>query len=231
MPFVQAESFEPLVMLAMRESGAAGCAVEGAGPSDGPDVPLYRYGLQEPPEPQSGLAVARIPLQVQNRGVGFITFVFRGQEVPEAASPILERLARTLESIWQSLVTPETVTQLVARIRRLQASLADLRFADQARGFLIRPEPGAGEMMASEVERVLGVGRLEGFLEQLACALDEQLGERKVISQAKNLLQRNYGLSEGEAHARLRRSSRRSRRRLGDVAQMVIEGEYDNQSA
>lgn len=227
---VRAESFEPLVILAMRETGAEGCALDAAGPGDSPGFTLYHCGLIVPPGGQAGLAVARLPLQVQNREVGSITFVFRSQEVPEAAFPVLERLVRTLESIWLSFVTPETVTQLVTRIRRLQASLADLRFADRARGLVAHPEPGAGEIMASQVECVLGAGSLEALLGQLARDLEEQLGERKVISEAKNLLQRNYGLSEGEAHARLRRRSRQSRRRLHDVAQMVIEGEYDTQS-
>lgn len=230
MLLVNAESFEPLLLLAMRESGAAGCALVAVGPNDGPDIPLCHYGLPEPLGPQAGIAVARFPLQVQNRGVGLITFLFRGLEVPEAAPPILKRLALTLESIWQSFVTTETVMQQVARIRRLQASLADLRFADQARGLLITPEPRASEVMALQVERVLGASRLEVCLGQLARELEDQLDQRKLITQAKNFLQRNYGLSEGEAHARLRRRSRRSRRRLGDVAQMVIEGQHDTQS-
>ena len=69
------------------------------------------------------------------------------------------------------------------------------------------------------------------LLQQFAQDLEEQIEERRLIARAKSLLQNTYGISEEQAHARLRLSSLRSRRRLGEVADQLIKGQYGTQSA
>jgi hypothetical protein len=224
-----AGSLAPLALLAMQETGAEGYVLY-ANENDGIPVRLCSCGLAVPTGPQEGLSVARLPLRVQNREVGSLAFVFRGREVPEQAGRPLKRLVRTLESIWSLYATPDRAIDLVTRITRQQAELADLKIADRAQGFLVHPEPGAGEAMALHVECVLRARRFEALLDQFARDLEDQIQERKVITRAKSLLQSAHGLTEEEAHAQLRLSSRRSRRRLVDVAHQLIKGKYENES-
>ncbi len=225
-----AGSLAPLALLAMRETGADGYVLY-AHESDGTLVRLSSCGLPVPVAPEEGLAVARFLLRVQNREVGSLAFVFRAAGVPERAARPLNRLVRTVESIWSLHAAPDRAIDLVTRIARQQAELADLKIADRAQGFLTHPEPGAGEAMALHVECVLRARRFEALLDQFARELEDQIEERKVISRAKSLLQDTHGLTEEEAHAQLRLSSRRSRRRLVDVAQQLIKGKYENESA
>jgi hypothetical protein len=217
----QAVSFAPLAALAMRETGAAGYGLYAYESGGTVPVRLYGCGLPIPAGPQPGLAVAQFGLQVEHRKVGFIAFVFRAP-VPEEAIRTLEQLARTLESVWSLFVTPQKVIELARRISRRQAELADLKVAERAQGFLNHCKPGAGETMAVHVEYVLRTRRFETLLEQCARDLEDQIAERKVIAQAKNLLQMVHGVSEEEAYAQLRLSSRRSRRRIFDVANQLI---------
>jgi hypothetical protein len=219
----QAASFAPLALLAMRETGAAGYGLYAYESGDTVPVRLYGCGLPIPAGPQEGLAVVRFEFQVENRKVGFLAFVFRASAVADEANRVLERLARTLESVWSLFVTPQTAIELAKRISRRQAELADLKIAERARGFLSHPEPGAAETMAVHVECVLRTRRFEQLLEQCARDLEDQIEERKVIAQAKSLLQTVHGVSEEEAYAQLRLSSRRSRRRIFEVAHQLIQ--------
>jgi ANTAR domain len=219
----RAGSFAPLALLAMRETGADGYVLEAYENDAGP-VRLSTCGVTVPAGKQEGLSVARFALRVQNREAGSLAFVFRAPAVPAQAWRTLERVARTLESIWCLYVPPDRAIDLVTGIARQQAELADLKIADRAHGFLHHPEPGAGETMALHVECVLSARRFEAMLEQFSRDLEEQIEERRVITQAKNLLEATQGFTEDEAHAQLRLSSRRSRRRLVEVARQLIEG-------
>jgi len=179
---------------------------------------------------QDGLSEIRFPLRVDDAETGLMAFVFRAGEVSEGSRRVLERVARAIESIWALSSAPLGVVELATRVAQLQHELADLKIADRARGFLEHPEPNAIGILAHHVEGVLQARRLEALLAQLAGELEEQINERKVIAQAKYVLQKAYGLSEEQAYARLRATSRKSRRRLGVVAQQFIESEYDTQS-
>ena len=224
----QVESLAPLALLAMRETGAAGYAIHRFDGNSA--ICLSSYGLSIAEGREDGLLVAHFSLRVEGTEVGTLSFVFRSLGIPESACGILERLARTIESVWLLSYTPDTLIQLATRIGRLHAELADLKIADRARGFLAHPEPNATGILARHVESVLQARRFEAQFEQLVGELEGQIHERKLISEAKSLLQRSHGSSEEEAYARLRVTSRRSRRRLGDVAQQVIERKYDAHS-
>jgi hypothetical protein len=103
----QAASFAPLALLAMREMGADGYVLYTYENGGSFPVRLCGEGLPVPCCERGGLAVARIPLRVQNREVGYIGFVFRGAAVPEGAAGTIESLARTLESIWSCSRVPK----------------------------------------------------------------------------------------------------------------------------
>jgi hypothetical protein len=226
----QAGSFGPLALLMMRETGAEGYVLYAYEQRSSFPVRLSAYGLDVPPCEHEGLSVARLPLRLQNREVGWLAFVFRAAAIPEDTRRLLERLARMFESIWSLFYDPERVIDLATRISRRQAELADLKIAERALGFLKHPEPGAAETMALHVESVLRTRRFEAILDQFAGDLDDQLEERKIIAEAKNLLQSTQGITEEEAYSQLRLSSRRSRRRIFEVAHQLVKARPNAQS-
>jgi hypothetical protein len=220
----QAGSFEPLVLLVMRETSADGYVLYGYEQDCAFPVRLSSHGLEVPPAEQAGLSVARLPLRVQNRDLGSLAFVFRASAVPDTAWRVLGRLARMLESIWSLFATPEGAIDLAVRISRRQAELADLKIAERAVGFLKHPEPDSVDTLAIHVECVLRARRFEAVLDQFASELEDQLEERKIITRAKELLQTTHGITEEEAYAQLRLSSRRSRRRISEIAHQLVNG-------
>jgi hypothetical protein len=226
----QVASFGRLAQLAMRETGAAGFALYAYENGETAPVQLAACGLALPVTPREGLAVTQFDLQVQNRKVGLLAFVFHALAIPDGAGPKLDRLARTLEALWSLFMAPQTVIELAQHVSRRQAELADLKIAERAQGFLQHPQPDVGETMALHVECVLHTRRFEALLEQLAHDLEVQIEERKVIARAKSLLQSVHGVTEEEAYARLRLTSRRSRRRIFEVAGHLIRDPYDTQS-
>lgn len=153
-----------------------------------------------------------------------------GFRVPADAWGAIEHLARMVESIWLLFAPPERAVDLITRISRRPAELADLKIAGRALGFLKNPEPGAGETIAEHVENVLRTRRFEVVLDQFARELEDQVEERKTIAKATDLLQTRQGITEEEAYAQLRLSSRRSRRRIFEVAHQVIQEHHDTQS-
>jgi hypothetical protein len=230
MKLEQSGSFGPLALLVMRETGAEGYVLYVYEHGGASPVRLFGSGLEVPPNEQPGISVARFPLRLQNREVASLAFVFRAAGVPDSARPLLERLARMFESIWSLFYDPERVIDLATRISRRQAELADLRIAERALGFLKHPEPGAAETMALHVESVLRTRRFETILDQFAGDLEDQLEERKTIAEAKNLLQTTQGITEEEAYSQLRLSSRRSRRRIFEVAHQLVKARPNAQS-
>jgi ANTAR domain len=214
----------------MRETGAAGYALDGYEQGSAFAVRLSADGLEVPRGEQEGLSVARLPLHVRDREVGCLAFIFRVAAIPKDTWRLLERFARMLESIWSLFDTPEKVIDLATRISRRQAELADLKIAERALGFLNHPQPGAAETMALHVESVLRARRFEAILDQFAGDIEDQLEDRKVIAKAKELLQATHGITEDEAYSQLRLSSRRSRRRISEVAEQLVKGRSNAQS-
>jgi AmiR/NasT family two-component response regulator len=53
--------------------------------------------------------------------------------------------------------------------------------------------------------------------------LEDEIDERRLMAEAKQILQAVDRLSEEQAHTRLRVMSRKSRKRLKEVAQQVIQ--------
>jgi hypothetical protein len=217
-----AASLGPLALLAMREAGADGYALYSNRP-DGSPVCLSICGSSVPDRDEDGQTVVSFPLQVEQRDVGQIAWVFASPLVPEHIRTRLEHMARTMGNVWGFSETSERLLVLTAHVSRLRGELADLKIADRARGFLDRPVPNATELMAAHVAMVAQAHRLETLLEEKAHEMEMQLRERRLISEAKSLLRNSQGLSEEQAYSHLRLTSRRSRQRLGEVARRFIE--------
>jgi AmiR/NasT family two-component response regulator len=60
-------------------------------------------------------------------------------------------------------------------------------------------------------------------LGQLLVEIEQEISERDLANRAKALLQSRYGMSEDQAHVHLRLVSRKSRKRLRDVARDLLE--------
>jgi response regulator NasT len=56
-------------------------------------------------------------------------------------------------------------------------------------------------------------------------SLAEQLATRKLVDRAKGILMDRHGLAEAEAFRFVQKSAMDGRRKLGEVAQSVIDGE------
>jgi response regulator NasT len=54
-------------------------------------------------------------------------------------------------------------------------------------------------------------------------SLEDALETRKLVERAKGALMQREGLSEAEAFSRIQKTSRDSRRSMGDVAQEILD--------
>ncbi|WP_421851589.1 ANTAR domain-containing response regulator [Oricola sp.] len=70
----------------------------------------------------------------------------------------------------------------------------------------------------------VAIARFEQFasLDNRVAALQQQLDDRKVIEKAKGILMKSRSISEEDAHALLRRSAMNEKKKLVDVAGLVI---------
>jgi hypothetical protein len=218
-------SLHPLTMLAAREAGAVGLVIHQVDPADGRREAKFSWGAEVPEAGETGLTVTSFPLHAGDEATGLLTFVFRGAAISPDAQSLLERIIGPIEEVWRLSLVPDTYARNAARIGELETELADSKIADRARGMLASPAPSpdAIDTMVKHVESVLRPGQLRTVLDQLTQEIEQELSERELANQAKAILQKRYGMSEDQAHVHLRLVSRKSRKRLRDVAREVIQ--------
>jgi AmiR/NasT family two-component response regulator len=128
-----------------------------------------------------------------------------------------------MQSIWTAAAA-DRYADLVERVANLEARLVDSKIADRVRGYLadgIDSDPS--EAIARHVETVLRPTRARVLLEQVASELEEEIEERRLVGQAKRIIQARDSVSEEQAYTELRLRSRKSRKPLKDIARLVIE--------
>jgi hypothetical protein len=218
-------SLHPLTMLAAREAGAAGFAIHQINPADGRREVKFSWGVAVPEAGETGHTAISFPLHAGDEVTGILTFVFHGAAIAPDAQSLLERIVGPIEEVWRLSLVPATYARNAARIGELETELADSKIADRARGILASATPprDAIDTMVKHVESVLRPGQLRTVLDQLTQEIEQEISERELANQAKAILQRRYGMSEDQAHVHLRLVSRKSRKRLRDVARDVIE--------
>jgi hypothetical protein len=137
----------------------------------------------------------------------------------------LERIAEAIEEVWRLSLLAATYARNAARIGELESQLADSKIADRARGMLAGSTPprDAVDTIVRHVESVLRPGPLGTALEQRNEELEQEIAERELTNRAKAVLHSRYGMSEDQAHLHLRLVSRKSRKRLRDVARNLLE--------
>lgn len=178
------------------------------------------------PVSSPGLAIITFPLHGRHGLAGVIDFGFRDPgDLAPAQREMLERTAEAIEEILRFSHNTTLLQHLASRIKELEAHLADLKISERARGLLNQGErEDRVHMLLAHVTAVLSAFQLEESLAAQVKELEDRLAERHIVANAKALLQRKEGLTEEQAYLSLRATSRRTRRRLGQVAEEVLEG-------
>jgi hypothetical protein len=222
------DSLSALALIAMREAGAEGYAffeksvesgalrrVAGCG------VPISANALDGDSQTTGVLAY---PLHTGAIVDGFLAFAFSRPLNAPNASARLDRIVATIAKLWTTAQTAGRYSDLTDRVDELETQLMDWKIGDRARGFLAR---GTGadpaEAIAKHVEDVLRPTKTRQILEKILHDLEAEIEGRRVITLAKSILQHSAGMTEEQAHAHLQTMSRRSRRRIGDVALEIID--------
>lgn len=218
-------SLHPMALLAAQESGADGFTIQQCDSAGAPRELKLAWGVAPPEADSNGLTLAAFPLHPGDEVTGVLTFVFRGAAIAPRAQTLLEKIARVMEEVWRLTLLPAAYAHDARRIGELEKELADSKIADRARGLL---DNGARardpiDIIVRHVESVLRPGQLRTVLDQLTEDIEQEIAERELANRAKAVLQSRYGMSEDQAHVHLRLVSRKSRKRLRDVARDLLE--------
>lgn len=171
-------------------------------------------------------AVVEYPLRVEGAIVASVVFAFGSNAAALGARPQLARVAAAMQAVW-SVAAADRYGSLVARLSDLEARLVDSKIADRAQGLLTgQATPDAIGTITRHVDSVLRPAATARLLEQILSGLESEIEERRVVAQAKEILQTADRLSEEQAHQHLRILSRKLRKPLRDVAQRVIDDQY-----
>jgi hypothetical protein len=218
-------SLQPLAQIGLQRTGAEGYAIYQLDPKTDARELKFAGGAPVPQARVDGFTVTSFPLHAGDEVTGVLAFVFRGRTVSTAAQSVLERIAGAIEDVWRLSLVPQTYARNAARIGELEARLADSKIADRADGLLAAGQPPADaiDTIARHVESVLRPGQLATVLGQLTLEIQQEIAERDLANRAKALLQSRYGMSEDQAHVHLRLVSRKSRKRLRDVARDLLQ--------
>jgi hypothetical protein len=218
-------SLYPLALLAAREAGASGFAIYQCDPASGQRDVQFGWGVPVPEAGESGLTVTSFPLRTGDDVTGVLAFVFREVSLSRQARARLDQVAGTIEEVWRLSLVPAVYARSAARIGELETELADSKIADRARGLLASGAlpSDAIDTIVRHVESVLRPGQLGTVLAQLSQEIEQEIAERELANRAKAVLQSRYGMSEDQAHVHLRLVSRKSRKRLRDVARDLLE--------
>jgi AmiR/NasT family two-component response regulator len=220
-------SLSALALIAMREAGADGYAFfEKRAESPA----LRRIAERGVPIAEDALdgdsqitGVLAYPLR--NGGIveGVVAFAFSHPLKARDAGARLDRIVSAVAKVWSAAQTPTRYSDLTDRVDELETQLMDWKIGDRARGFLAGSTgTDPAEAIAQHVEEVLRPTKTRQILEKMLRELEAEIESRRVITLAKSILQRSAGMTEEQAHAHLQTMSRRSRKRIGDVALEII---------
>jgi ANTAR domain len=218
-------SLEPLALIAAKEVRAVGYAIYKVDPVTESRELKYCWGAWAPESGEKGFRVVSFPLRAGETVTGILAFVLSGNANEPATRASLDRIAGAVEEVWRLSSLSARYAQGAARVAELETELADSKIADRALGMLARGEPprDAIDTIVRHVESVLRPSELATTLGELTQQIEQEIAERELASRAKAILQKRYGMSEDQAHVHLRVVSRKSRKRLRDVAQDLLE--------
>jgi len=215
-------SLSALAQVALRETGAEGYALFRKS-SDGDRLVRHDSGGADIAEDavtsgRSGVVVYKLG------GDGVLAFAFGEEPKSRQVRLELDRIAASIEAVWTAAQTAGRYSELASEVADLETRLLDSKIADRVRGYLSnRGEASPVDAIARHVEGVLRPASTGRVLEQLTKDLEEEVEERRLTNRAKAILQSVHGMSEEQAHMHLRQTSRKTRKKLKDVAVDLIE--------
>lgn len=163
------------------------------------------------------------PLRGTDRLVGILTVGwFSSKEDVQVER--LEPFANALTAMLLGSRHAEQTAYLNNQIAQAALELADWKIAERLKGILAdHAVHQAPVILRDHVERVIERGLSIRPLQEQLAEITAQLEERKVVAEAKALLQRSQRLTEEQAYKLLRSKSRRARKRLVEIAGALIK--------
>jgi len=154
---------------------------------------------------------------------GILVFAFPDEARLRQVRLELDRIVVTIEAVWSAAQMAGRYSELASEVADLELQLMDSKIADRVRGLLSSSgETNSLDAIARHVDGVLHPPSTGRVLEQLSKELEEEVEERRLTNRAKAILRSAHGMSEEQAHAHLRQTSRKTRRKLKDVALDLI---------
>jgi ANTAR domain len=220
-------SIHLLALLGSREAGADGYALYQVDFETDLHELKLAWGAPVGEPRENDAIVDSFHMRLGDAEGGLLQFVCTGRAFKPAAHSILEQMAQTIEEVWRLSLLKGDYARKAARVGDLETELADSKIADRVRGLLAdeKTPGGAVNLIVKHVESVLRPGQLGTVLEQITQEVEQEIAERELAGRAKAVLQSRYGMSEDQAHVHLRLVSRKSRKRLRDVARDLLEEE------
>jgi hypothetical protein len=215
-------SLSALAQLALRESGAEGYAIFRRLPESRGLASQSAAGVRI-----EEAAITQPSPTIQVWGLepdGILAFQFADETRSRRARAQLDPIVASIEAVWSAAETIGRYRELATQVAELETRLMDSRISDRVRGFLRNQgAPIPVDAIVRHVEGVLRPATTTRVLEQMTQDLEEEVEERRLTNRAKAILQSVHGMSEEEAHTHLRQVSRKTRRKLKDVALALIE--------
>ena len=160
---------------------------------------------------------------------GLLDVVFHHKEaITQEILYLLQSSAESVGTLLQHTRLATELASLTSRIAGLESQLAEVKIAERARGLAQQSEVDRkSEILNAHIASVLNARQIEQMLTAYVITLEDRLEERRVLSEAKAVLQKTLHLSEEDAYFRIREASRRTRSRLVDVAAQVRDGKHE----
>jgi hypothetical protein len=220
-------SLSALAQVAVYESGARGFALFRRDAGTSSVIRVVADGANITAAEVTGEAknVIVYPMAAE----GLLAFAFEDEASLRERRAQLDRIASAIQAVWKAAQESAEYSQLASQVADLETRLMDSKIADRVRGLLTqyrdnsRAASGAVDTIERHVEGVLRPPSAKRLLQQLTRELEEEVEERRLTNRAKAILRSVHGMSEEQAHEHLRRASRKSRRKLKDIAADLIE--------
>ncbi len=221
-------SIEALLSIVLEESGANGYAVY---EFDGTNENLFLSCGHE----MSSLTaihdsqIVSISLMGTAGPLGLLDVAFLHKEaITQEILYLLQSCAESVSTLLQHTRLGTELADLTSRIAGLESQLAEVKIAERARGLAQQSEVvRKSEILNAHIASVLNSRQIKQMLTAYVISLEDRMEERRVLSDAKAVLQRTLHLSEEDAYFRLREASRSTRTRLVDVAAQVRDGKHE----
>jgi len=134
-----------------------------------------------------------------------------------------EGIVAAIASVWTAARSTPRYSELASHVADLETRLLDSRISDRVRGYLsAEGQSGAFETIIRHVQSVLSPKPAESALEKLSQELEQEVEERRLTNRAKAILRSVHGMSEEQAHVHLRQTSRKTRRKIKEIAEDLI---------